>query len=164
MGWLIIYTAGPTWNTINACWKHSGMAWKLKRDCGETGKKKKAITSEIKDPGGSTGSRVQMPKKLNGKTGPDFPPNGMPSTLVTPRRKNASKNFGVMSERKKMPRIGPYYLDKNAAIAISQDAGYWMLDTGSMRYFVDCIYSRKATRIAGSCAQRQRAVPFASIQ
>ncbi len=26
--------------------------------------------------------------------------------------------------------IGPYYLDKNAAPVIDQDAGYWMLDTG----------------------------------
>jgi hypothetical protein len=40
-----------------------------------------------------------MPKKLSGKTGPDFPPNGMPSTLATPRRNNASKNIGVMNEK-----------------------------------------------------------------
>ena len=37
---------------------------------------------------------------FNGKIRPHFPLNGMPSTPVTPRQKNASKNFGVMSERK----------------------------------------------------------------
>jgi hypothetical protein len=40
-----------------------------------------------------------MPKRSNGKTGPDFPPNGTPSTLVTPRQNNASENFGVMSDK-----------------------------------------------------------------
>ena len=35
--------------------------------------------------------------------------------------------------------IGPYYLDKNAATIIDQDAGYWILDTGLKRYSVDCI-------------------------
>ncbi len=35
--------------------------------------------------------------------------------------------------------IGPYYLDKNAAPVIDQDAGYWMLDTGLTRYSVDFI-------------------------
>ena len=41
--------------------------------------------------------------------------------------------------------IGPYYLDKNAAPVIDQNAGYWMLDTGLTRYSVDFINRKKAT-------------------
>ncbi len=58
--------------------------------------------------------------------------------------------------------IGPYYLDKNAAPVIDQDAGYWMLDTGLTRYSVDFINRRRATRGASACAAR--ATPFSSIQ
>ena len=69
--------------------------------------------------------------------------------------------------------IGPYYLDKNAAPAIDQDAGYWMLvggqresrfigDTGLTRYSVDIINRRIARR--GASAGAARAIPFAGIQ
>jgi hypothetical protein len=40
-----------------------------------------------------------MPKASNGKIRLHFSLNGMPSTPVTLRQKNVSKNFGVMSER-----------------------------------------------------------------
>jgi hypothetical protein len=48
--------------------------------------------------------------------------------------------------------IGPYYMDKNAAPAVDQDAGYWILDTGLTRYSVDFITRRRATRGADAWA------------
>jgi hypothetical protein len=66
----------------------------------------------------------------------------------------------IISNRVISFAIGPYYLDKNAAPANDQDAGYWILDIGLTRYSVDFINRRRGTR--GACTTR--ATPFSSIQ
>ncbi len=62
-------------------------------------RRKRQVYRKSKIQAVSPGPRVHMPKASNGKTGSHFPQNGMPSTPVTLRQKNASKNFGAMSER-----------------------------------------------------------------